>query len=137
MSDLQPAPTQHPIAGKLPVTTIWWQWFQQAVASFLGGSGTAGYITKWSDSNTLANSVFTEEKLRARVRNYDQIVYTTSNNNITQILYKRASITEMTEARTYNAYGHIATRTFTGDLAETWTYSYDTDNFTVTGITVL
>jgi len=119
--------------------SIWIDWFnqlRQSIKEKVDGTGTANTMTKWSDTDTITDSVYTETQLRARLRDYDEEAYTTTSGDVTQVLYKRLTVTLLTEARTYNAYGHIATATFTGDLAETWTYSYASDNFTPTGILV-
>jgi len=140
--DEELAPLQHPIADRngFIKSNVWWLWFtrlSKKLVNVITGTGTSGTIPKWSGTNTLTDSVYTETQLRARLRDYDEEAYTEdTKENVTQVLYKRSSVTQLTEARTYNIYDHIATAVFTGDLTETWTYSYASNNFTVTGVVV-
>ncbi len=168
---------------KEPITTKgdrlprpWHMWFQfvwSKVGAVITGSGTAGTIPKWSDSDTLTDSIITEASskisvttgtdindfsndetmadesadalvteyavvnyLRSQQIEWDDVAITrNSQGDPTQRLWKRSSATKVTEALTYNTYGHIATQVFTGEMANTRTYSYDTDNFTITGVT--
>ena len=72
--------------------------------------------------------------LRSQKIEWDSNTYTTdANGNVTQILYKRAGVTKVTWVNAYNAYMNISTVTLTGEIEGTWTYSYDTDNQTLTG----
>ncbi len=62
---------------------------------------------------------------------WDDIDYTfNSENQVTQRVYKRdpGASTVVTEVLAYDAYRNISTRTFTGELAETWTYTYTLTN---------
>lgn len=143
------APRVSPVVDlKGMVTKPWLYWFRNLLVQLngvLGGSGTANKIAKWSDSDTLTDSIITDNGTTITLPSgggvseffptYDETTITISSGQITQILYKLSSLTLVTETRTYNAYGNISTRVFTGDVTGTWTYSYDaTDNQTLTGV---
>ncbi len=69
------------------------------------------------------------EYIRSKNIQWDNIVPTfNANNQVTQRLYKRATVTKVTEVLAYDAYRNISTRTFTGELAEIWTYTYTLTN---------
>lgn len=95
-----------------------------SVTNISGGGGLAV-----AEVNALIQSYF-----RSKLKDFDQSATTNSDGQVTQILYKRAGATKITEVITYNAYGNISTQTFSGEITGTWTYSYDTDNQTLTGV---
>ncbi len=73
--------------------------------------------------------------LRSKNIDWDDMVPTVNaEKDPTQRLWKRNGITIVTETLTYNQYGHISTQVFVGEINETRTYTYDTDNTTITRI---
>ena len=92
-------------------------------------------INDFSDDGTMADessdALVTENAvvtyLRSKKIDTDELTPTTgSNGEISQVLYKRSSVTVVTEVRTYTANMNISTQVFTGEYSGTWTHSYTT-----------
>jgi hypothetical protein len=132
-------------AGTIPKfdtsTTLTDSIITEASSKISLASGTD--IDEFSTDGTMAgesdDAVPTEqavvEYLRSKKVDWDETAHTVdSNGNISEILYKRSSVTKVTETRTYNAYMNVSTIVLSGEISGTWTYSYDTDNQTLTGV---
>ena len=125
---------QPPIDGQPWRWSRPWHLFFNSLKGLIFGSGTADYITKFTDTFRIGNSALTEDKLQALLRDYDEEDPTTdAQGDITQILYKRSAVTKLTEVRAYNIYKHILTQVFTGEWTATITHSYLSDNKTWDG----
>lgn len=129
MTQNNPPLEQPPLSGQgLRWTKPWHLWFQtfwDKYKTAVFGSGTSGTMTKWSGLRTITDSIYTETELKAKLRDYTATDWTYTGNDLTGVEYDGG---DLNEVRTYNGYGHIATSTFTGDINQTITWSYNSSN---------
>ncbi len=106
----QPLMVTDAVTGKSAVSKAWWMFFTQIKQTFNSASDAVASV-KWDAVTTTIDA----------------------DDNITQLVYTRGGSTAITENRTYNAYGHIATQVLTGEVTGTWTHTYEANNGVWTG----
>lgn len=129
MTANNPPLNQQPIKG-YPWTQPWHRWFNE-LKNVIFGSGTSGTMAKFTGTAKIGDSIYTETELKAKLRDYTATDWTYTGDDLTGVSYNSG---DLVETRSYNGYGHISTRVFTGDLTETWTYTYNSSNDKVSSV---